>query len=139
MRGQCADKQPQQTWSGLRINRFEEIEAWRIARALARDVYGATRGPRFRHDFALRDQATRAAISAMANIAEGFDSRSNREFIRFLSYAYRSVTELQSHLYVARDQAYIAESAFRSLYDRSRHVHRLINGFVRYQKGAGAR
>jgi len=43
------------------------------------------------------------ADPTLFNIAEGFDSRSDAEFVRFLNYAYRSATEVQSHLYVARD------------------------------------
>lgn len=43
----------------------------------------------------------------MANIAEGFDSRSNSEFIQFLNYALRSASELQSHIYIARTRLYV--------------------------------
>jgi four helix bundle protein len=39
----------------------------------------------------------------MANIAEGFDAGSDAEFIRFLGYARRSASEVQSHLYIALD------------------------------------
>ena len=37
-------------------------------------------------------------MSIMANSAEGFDGGSNREFVKFLNYALRSTTEVQSHL-----------------------------------------
>lgn len=73
----------------------------------------------------------------MANIAEGFDSRSNQEFLRFLGYAYRSATELQSHLYVAMDQAYVDQEEFDKLYRQTAKVHRLLNGFIRYLKEGG--
>ena len=51
------------------IKRFEEIEAWKEARKLIREVYRATRQGGFRRDFGLRDQVQRASISIMANIA----------------------------------------------------------------------
>jgi len=70
----------------------------------------------------------------MANIAEGFDSRSDAEFVRFLNYAYRSATEVQSHLYVARDQEYLDEDAFAGVYDQATTVKKLLNGFIRYLK-----
>jgi len=63
---------------------------------------------------------------------KGFDARSDTEFLRFLNYAYRSATELQSHLYVIRDQQYVDESTFASLYEGATVVKRLINGFIRY-------
>jgi len=68
----------------------------------------------------------------MANIAEGFDSRSDAEFVRFLNYAYRSATEVQSHLYVARDQEYLDEDTFAGVYDQATTVKKLLNGFIHY-------
>jgi four helix bundle protein len=73
----------------------------------------------------------------MANIAEGFDGRSPQEFIRFLSYAFRSATEVQSHLYVALDQAYLMKDEFENdLYQQAVETKKLINGFIRYLRKA---
>jgi four helix bundle protein len=74
----------------------------------------------------------RAAISIMASVAEGFDGGSNRGLPRFLTWALRSTTEGQSHLYVALDQGYLEPLQFRSQYDLSVKVKRLISGFIRY-------
>ena len=76
----------------------------------------------------------------MANIAEGFDGGSDREFIKFLGYAIRSASELQSHLYVALDRAYIDRTQFDILYELAIKVKNLTAGFVRYLrsgKGSG--
>jgi len=51
----------------------------------------------------------------MANIAEGFGRRSDKEFANFLNMAHGSATEVQSHLYVALDLFYISESTFSEL------------------------
>lgn len=116
----------------MKIERFEDIEAWREARNLTRQIYQiAGEGP-LSKDYGLRDQLQRAAVSVMANIAEGFDSGSNREFIKFLNYAVRSATEIQSHLYVALDQGYISQEEFDSLRDRTIKVKNLGSGFLRY-------
>lgn len=115
-----------------RIGRFEEIEAWKEARNLVREIYRLTGQGTFAKDFGLRDQLQRASVSIMANIAEGFDGGSNREFVKFLGYALRSTTEVQSHLYVAIDQGYIDQRAFESLYGHSVTVKSLISGFLRY-------
>jgi len=114
------------------IERFEEIEAWKEARRLAVQVYETTRRGSFRQDRELRDQLRRASVSAMANIAEGFDGGSTSEFQRFLLYALRSATEVQSHLYVALDQKYLDDSGFALLYDQAQSVKKLIGGFRRY-------
>ncbi len=70
----------------------------------------------------------------MANIAEGFDSQSNREFIKFLWYALRSASEVQSHLYVALDQRYLDKEGFEDVYLKTVSVKKLILGFIRYLK-----
>lgn len=70
----------------------------------------------------------------MHNIAEGFDSETNAEFIRFLRYAKRSCTEVQSELYVALDEAYISLSAFQNAYEQARRTRAAIRGFINYLK-----
>jgi four helix bundle protein len=116
----------------MAIERFEDIEAWKAARELTQQIYNATAQGNFSHDYGLRDQIQRAAVSIMANISEGFDSQSNKAFIQFLGYALRSATEVQSHLYVALDQNYIDRAVFEELYGRTVTVKNLIHGFMRY-------
>lgn len=115
-----------------RIEKFEDIESWKAARNLVREIYRLTGQGAFAKDFGLRDQLQRASVSIMANIAEGFDGGSNREFVKFLNYALRSTTEVQSHLYVTTDQGYIEQQEFESLYELSVEVKSLISGFLRY-------
>lgn len=116
------------------IDRFEDLEAWKEARKLTREIYRLTALPSFRMDTALREQLQRASVSIMANIAEGFDCSSDREFLQFLGYALRSTAEVQSHLYVALDQEYIGDSSFDICYTLSIAVKKLIGGFIRYLK-----
>lgn len=119
----------------MAINRFEDIEAWQVARELTSAVYDLSKTTPLGKDYGLRDQLQKASVSIMANIAEGFDSRSDAEFVRFLCYAYRSATEVQSHLYVAYDQAYLDEESFARLYDQTKTTKKLLNGFIRYLRG----
>lgn len=114
------------------ITRFEDIDAWKAARELTSQIYAVTCEGTFAKDYGLKDQIQRAATSIMANVAEGFDGGSDREFIRFLGYARRSATEVQSHLYVALDQHYIDEREFLALYEKTGAVKSLISGFIRY-------
>lgn len=114
------------------IKRFEDIEAWQHARKLCQAVYQLTSDDKFHRDYALREQARKAATSVMANIAEGFDSRSNTEFIQFLYYALRSASELQSHFYVAMDQEYLSKSQFDQVYRSTGRVKGMIFKFIEY-------
>ncbi len=68
----------------MKIERFEDIEAWQLDRELTRKVYSLTRKEPFARDFGLKGQIQDAAGSSMHNIAEGFDSVADTKFIRFL-------------------------------------------------------
>jgi four helix bundle protein len=99
----------------MKIERFEDIEAWQLARELTLRVYDLTKKSKIARDFGLKGQIQNAAGSAMRNTAEGFDSETNPEFIRFLRYAKRSCSEVQSRLYVALDQEYITDAEFQDV------------------------
>ncbi len=116
----------------MRIERFEDIEGWQQGRALTRMVYAATRKPRFAHDLGPKDQTQRACVSVMLNVAEGFDSGSNAEFVKLLGYAQRPCTDVQSALYVALDQEYVSESEFAALYEQAQATRAVIGGFIKY-------
>jgi len=116
----------------MSIERFEDIEAWQLGRRLTRSVYELSRDGDFSRDFGLKDQIRRASGSSKHNIAEGFDSGSNREFIRFLNYAKRSCTEVQSELYVALDQSYVTSVQFDEIYEQARLTREKIGAFVNY-------
>jgi len=116
----------------MKIERFEDIEAWQLARELTCKVYGLTKKTKFARDFGLKGQIQDAAGSSMHNIAEGFDAETNPEFVRFLRYAKRSCTEVQSELYVAIDQQYITKAEFHDVYDHAGRTRAAIRGFITY-------
>ena len=55
----------------MKIEKFEDIEAWKLARELTRNIYRSTKKPGFAKDFGLKNQIQEAAGSSMHNIAEG--------------------------------------------------------------------
>lgn len=119
-----------------RFETFEDIEAWQKARALAQDVYAMTHREPFARDRILCSQVRRAAVSAMANIAEGFERNGKGEFIQFLSVAKGSSGELRAHLYVALDQGYIDRKTFDRLSGASCEIGRMIGGLMNYLRGS---
>jgi four helix bundle protein len=119
----------------MKIERFEDIQGWQEARNLTKIIYELTKKLPFRRDRGLCRQIQEASVSVMANIAEGFDRQSKKEFIKFLYYASGSGSEVQSHLYVALDQEYISGEDFTGVYNQARKMKSLINGFIAYLKG----
>jgi len=113
---------------------FEDIEAWQEARKLTKAIYKIGERGRHAKDWALADQLQRASVSIMSNIVEGFDSDSTAEFLRFLSYSRRSASEVQSHLYIVKDQEYISETEFSKVYEQSEKVRRMVTALMNYLK-----
>ena len=118
-----------------RIERFEDIEAWQAARELTNMVYSASKHGAFSKDYRFCSQIQSAAVSIMSNIAEGFESQSNKTFIRYLYQAKGSAGEVRSQLYVALDQGYVTTAQFEKLYQKAVSTSRLIAGFIAYLKG----
>lgn len=115
-----------------KIERFEEIKAWQLARELVTAVYRASSQGKFATDFGLRDQIRRAAVSVISNIAEGFERGSEKEFQRFLYMAKGSAGEVRSQLYVASDLGYLPVEEFADLKARVEEVSRALSGFITY-------
>lgn len=115
-----------------KIERFEDLQSWRKARQLTNLIYDLTEHPRFVKDFRLSNQIQGAAGSVMHNIAEGFDSGTNAEFIRFLKMSRRSASEVQSELYLALDRKYINQDELNKAYNLATESKRLINGMIAY-------
>ena len=122
----------------MKIQRFEDLQCWQKARQLTNLIYDLTDRPTFTKDFRLRDQVRDAAGSTMHNIAEGFDSGTDLEFIRFLKISRRSASEVQSELYLALDRKYITEQERRQAHDLATETKRLINGLIAYLRQAKA-
>ena len=119
-----------------RVERFEDLKGWQKARQLANVIYDLTGSKTFARDFRLRDQIQSATGSVMHNIAEGFDSGSDPEFIRFLKMARRSASETQSELYPALDRKYINPEEHKKAYDLASEAKKLINGLIGYLRGS---
>jgi len=121
------------------VDRFEDLECWKRARELTREVYAGTRAGEFARDFALRDQIRQASVAVMSNIAEGFDRGGNKEFRQFLSIAKGSAAEVKSQLYVALDAEYIDDVAFSRIRQLADESGQLIGGMMRYLRTSDIR
>jgi four helix bundle protein len=115
-----------------RIEKFEDIQAWKLAREVTRQIYEISSNEKFSRDFALVNQIRRASISILSNIAEGFERSGNKEFLQFLAIAKGSCGEVRAQLYVAFDQKYIDETKFQEIMDKLLETNRLIAGFMKY-------
>jgi four helix bundle protein len=116
----------------MKIERFEDLKCWQEARTLRKMVSKITHRLKVRRDFVLCNQIRSASLSVMSNIAEGFESNTDKEFINFLNYARHSCGEVRNHLYAALDDDYINTRDFEKIYDQACTTGKLISGFISY-------
>lgn len=115
-----------------KIEKFEDIKAWQVARDLVFAVYRVSGRGKFGKDFGLRDQIRRASVSVMSNIAEGFERCSDKELHRFLYIAKGSAGEVRSHLFVALDLGYVTADEFHALRLKAEIASETLSGFIGY-------
>ena len=116
---------------------FEQIGAWQKARQLVKELYKITARGAFGRDYDLKNQITRASVSIMSNIAEGFERSGTGEFNQFLSMAKGSAGEVRSQLYVALDQEYLTPAVFENLMKQTTDISRMIGGLMTYLRSSG--
>ncbi len=115
-----------------KIERFEDVEAWKQAREITKLIYKATLLESFKKDFALCNQIRRASISILSNIAEGFERGGDKEFLQFLAIAKGSCGEVRAQLYAALDQNYVDEKQFDFISNKLIETSRMISGLMKY-------
>lgn len=115
-----------------KIEKFQDLEAWKMARKITKEIYDISKQDKFSRDFALVNQIRRASISILSNIAEGFERNGDKEFLQFLSIAKASNAEVYAQLYVALDQQYIDNTKFKEIAEDLEETGRIIGGLMKY-------
>lgn len=115
-----------------KIEKFEDLEVWQVARELCKIVYTLTKKDPFCKDFELVRQIRKSSGSIMDNIAEGYERDGNKEFIQFLSISKGSCGEVRSQSYRAFDQSYISKEEFEKLYNKASSISKMLSGFINY-------
>ena len=107
----------------MKIEKFEDLEVWKESMNLSVLIYRILQDCK---DFSLRDQIQRSSVSIPSNIAEGYERKSNKEYIRFLNIAQGSCAELRTQLYLAKEVGIIYEAKADEFVDRTRKVSAML-------------
>jgi four helix bundle protein len=113
------------------IKNFEELDIWIMSREMVNLVYKDFRKCK---DFNFANQITRAGISVMNNISEGFCRNSDAEFRQFLNISKGSLGELKSMYYIAEDLVLIEKETASERRNRSQKLMNAISSLMKYLK-----
>lgn len=114
------------------FKKLDEIECWRLARELAKEIWKELNKETLAKDWGLKDQMNRSSGSIMDNIAEGYGRGGNREFIQFLAIARGSAEELKSQLCRCTDRNHLTKERAGKLYKDTIRVSIKISNFIDY-------
>jgi four helix bundle protein len=107
----------------------QRLEVWQDAMALVEEIYRFSKAFPAAERYALTSQIRRAAISVPSNLAEGAARRSTPEYLRFLSIARGSLSELDTQIQIAHRLGFaILSSDLAQLIDK---VFAKINALIR--------
>ena len=81
--------------------------------------------------YSLVDQLRRAAVSVPSNIAEGHGRSRTGDYLRHLSVAVGSLSEVETQVQIARRLEYIAEDDQSRLLDSCNAIAKMLGGLIR--------
>ena len=114
----------------MAVRYFEDLEVWKLAREITKQIYEITRKSTFIKDYGLIDQIRRASVSVLSNISEGFERGGNPEFKQFLYIAKGSCGEVKCQIYIAMDQKYISEEEAKALIEKLKKLSIMISNLI---------
>jgi four helix bundle protein len=114
-----------------KVKTHKNLEVWRLAIELAKDVYAITSEYPREESFGLVSQMRRAAVSVASNIAEGAARNGDKEFVRFLYVALGSASELDTHIEISRAVLLSGPSCLDLLQGKVARVAMLLSGLIR--------
>jgi four helix bundle protein len=120
-----------------KAEKFEDLEAWKLAREQAREVFALKKRIIADREFGLYDQISRSSTSVMHNIAEGFESESDKGFISYLYIAKSSAGEVRSQLHEAVDKGILTTDS--AMFGKSRRVSAKIQYLIQSIRKSGFR
>lgn len=115
-------------------NRFEKLEVWKKSHAFVLNIYRITKIFPMEEKYSLIDQLRRSASSVAANIVEGNERKSKKEYLQFLYTAKSSLAESKYQLILARDLNYLPINEYEVLSNQANEIGKMLHGLIYYLK-----
>jgi four helix bundle protein len=113
------------------VKDFTDLEVWKAAREMRRQIYVlANTLPDF-EKFGLATQLRRAVVSVTANLAEGYGRFGYQENAQFCRQARGSIYELRDRVITCVDECFIGKDEGSKLDALLQRVALILNGYLR--------
>lgn len=110
---------------------WKDLEVWKKSHELVLRVYEVTKAFPKNETYALIDQIRRASSSVPANIVEGQNRNTTKEYLQFLYNARGSLEEVRYFLLLSKDLGYMNKNIFESLETDSETLSKMLNGLIK--------
>ena len=113
------------------------LDAWNSSVDLVMAIYQVTERLSKEERFALISQLRKAATSVPSNIAEGAARQTKKEFANYIHIAQGSLSELDTHLEIARRLPYVPDGDWEKLDSQIERIDKMLSGILRHLKKNG--
>ena len=113
------------------MGNFRKLKVWQESIELCKEVYVITSNEKYSKDFELRGQTRKSSVSVPSNIAEGEESGSNKQSIRYFNIAKGSCAELLTQLIIAYKIEYIDKDNFKRLEERCNKISAMLFNLIK--------
>jgi len=110
---------------------FRKIKAWQLAEDLTVMVYSATKRFPREEIYGITSQLRRAASSVPANIVEGANRATKKDYVHFLNLSWASLAEAQYFLHLSKRLGYLAGNEYEKLENLRRETASTLYGLVK--------
>jgi len=116
----------------------KKLDVWKLSMDLVLEIYRLTRTLPDEERYNLSSQMRQAVVSIPANIAEGYARNGKRECAQFLHIAQASLSELDTHLEVAKRLGFLLAEDLRKADELMERVDKMLSGVIRLKKSPNA-
>lgn len=110
---------------------FQNILAWQKSYDFVLDVYKYTKSFPTSEKYGLVSQFQRAAVSIIANIAEGYKKMGKADKLRFMNISQGSLEECRCYVILSRDLGYIDNEVYNTLFAKIEEASKLLNAYCK--------
>lgn len=112
------------------MRNYKELKVWEKAHDITLNIYEITKDFPSEEKFGIISQLRRASSSIPTNIAEGCGFNSDKQFVRFLSIALGSASEVDYLIFLALELNFLELEQYNSLNSEIKEVKKMLYVFI---------